>query len=437
MPLIIILLGIMALLVLILGFKVNAFLSLIIVALGVGLGMGMSPADSLKSIQSGVGSTLGSLALIMGLGAILGGLIAESGAAQVIARRLTDGFGIKNIAWAMVLTGFIVGIPMFYNVAFLMVLPIIFAMAKETKLPILYVGLPIIAALSVTHGFLPPHPAPTTIVEFYGANIQLTLLYGLVLCVPTVILAGVVFGKTMKKIDAKPNEKLFKTAVLTADQLPSFGISVFVALIPVLMMGLAALGHLFLPKGSSLNQVLQFIGDPVISLFIAVIVAVFALNKTAKSFGETMDGFPDYVKPIAMILLIIAGGGAFKQVLIDSGTSSYIVDMMSGLTLSPLVLAWTVAAVLRIALGSATVAGMTAAGIIQPLVATGKVSPELLVLATGAGSLTCSQVNDTGFWMFKEYFNLTVVQTLKSWTVMETIVSIVGLAGCLILDKII
>ncbi len=438
MPLIIIFLGIAALLVLILGFRVNAFLALIMVALGVGIGMGMSPVDSLKSIQDGVGSTLGSLALILGLGAILGGLLAESGAAQVISRSLADTFGLKNITWAMVLTGFIVGIPMFYSVAFMMVLPIIFAMAKETKLPILYVGLPIIASLSVTHGFLPPHPAPTTIVAFYGANMQLTLLYGLIVCIPTVILSGVVFGKTMKKIEVKPNEKLFKTVVLEPHQLPSFGISVLVALTPVLLMGIAGIGHLFLSGENYFNKALQFIGDPIISLFLAVILAVFTLGrKSGKSFGETMDGMPDYVKPIAMILLIIAGGGAFKQVLVDSGTSNYIVDLMKGVTLSPLILAWTVAAMLRIALGSATVAGMTAAGIIQPLVATGKVSPELLVLATGAGSLTCSQVNDTGFWMFKEYFNLSIVQTLKSWTVMETIVSLVGLAGCLLLDLVV
>ncbi len=438
MPLIIIVIGIAALLVLIIGFRVNAFLALVLVSLGVGIGMGMTPVEALAAMQKGVGSTLGTLALIMGLGAILGGLIAESGASQVIARRLTDAFGLKNITWAMVLTGFIVGIPMFYNVAFLMVLPIIFAMANETKQPILYIALPIIASLSVTHGFLPPHPAPTAIVEFYGANIQLTLLYGLILAVPTVIIAGVVFGKTMKKIPTKVNEKLFRSADLAPEHLPSFGISVLVALIPVLLMGLGGLGQLFLPKENTVNQLLQFLGDPVISLLMAVFAAVFTLGrKSGKSFQKTMDGVGEHVKPIAMILLILAGGGAFKQVLVDSGTSDYIVNLMKDTTISPLIMAWTLAAVLRIALGSATVSAMTAAGIMMPLVTTGTVNPELLVLATGAGSLTCSQVNDTGFWMFKEYFNLTIVQTLKSWTVMETIVSVVGLAGCLLLDLII
>ena len=435
MPLLIIFLGIAALFLLILGLRVNAFLALLLVSLGVGVGVGLTPAESLAAIQKGVGSTLGSLAIILGLGAMLGGVIAESGAAQVISRKLTSSFGIGKIAWAMMLTGFIVGIPMFYSVAFLMVLPIIFAMAKETKLPILYVGLPIIASLSVTHGFLPPHPAPTAIVDFYGANIQLTLLYGLLLAVPTVILSGVVFGRAMRKLDVKPNEKLFKTLDLPPTQLPSFTNSVLTALIPVILMAFAAIGMLFLPKESAFNKTLQFLGDPVTSLFIAVFVAVFTLGKrSGKSFGQLMEGLAEHVKPIAMILLVIAGGGAFKEVLVSSGTSEYIVNLMKGLTLSPLIMAWSVAAILRIALGSATVSAMTAAGIMQPLVATGSVSPELLVLATGAGSLTCSQVNDTGFWMFKEYFNLTISQTLKSWTVMETIISIVGLAGCLLLD---
>lgn len=435
MPLLIIFLGILALFLLILKWKVNAFLALLLVALCIGLSMGLSAIDCLGAMQKGVGGTLGSLAIIMGLGAMLGGLIAESGAANVISRRLTQAFGIKNIAWAMVLTGFIVGLPMFYNVAFLMVLPIIFAMAKETKLPILYVGLPIIASLSVTHGFLPPHPAPTTIVGFYGANMQLTLLYGIALGIPTVILAGVVFGKTMKHLDVKPNEKLFKLQDLPAEELPSFAKSVFTALIPVLMMALAAIGQLFLEKENPINKAVQFLGDPVSSLFIAVFVAIFTLGiKPGRNFGQVMESLPEHVKPIAMILLVLAGGGAFKEVLVSSGTSEYIVNLMKDVEISPLIMAWSVAAILRITLGSATVAAMTAAGIVQPLVTMGNVSPELLVLATGAGSLTCSQVNDTGFWLFKEYFNLSIVQTLKSWTVMETIVSIVGLIGCLLLD---
>ena len=369
---------------------------------------------------------------------MLGGLIAESGAAQVISRKLIGNFGLKQLPWAMVLTGFIVGVPMFYSVAFLVVIPIIFAVAIESKLPLLYVGLPIISALSVTHGFLPPHPAPTTIVEFYGADMQMTLLYGLVLAVPTVILAGVVFGKTFRNFSTEIPMQLFKKKEIAPDKLPSFGISVFTALIPVLLMALAAVAKLTLLPDAVLNKILQFTGDPIIALLIAVLVAVWSLgSKSGKSLRVIMDGMAESVKPVAIIMLVIAGGGAFKQVLVDSGTSDYIVSLMRNVDLSPLVMAWCVAAALRIALGSATVAALTAAGIVQPLVATGAVSPELLVLATGAGSLTCSQVNDTGFWLFKEYFNLSITDTLKSWTVMETIVSVVGLAGCLLMERLI
>lgn len=436
MPLFIIATGIAVLLVLILWFRINAFIALILVSLGVGMGVGMSPLESVEAIQKGVGSTLGSLALILGFGAMLGGLIAESGAAQVISRRLIDGFGVKYIPWAMVLTGFIVGVPMFYTVAFLVVIPIIFAVAEETKLPILYIGLPIIAALSVTHGFLPPHPAPTTIVEFYGADMQLTLLYGLVLAIPTVILAGVVFGKTFRHFSTEIPAQLFKKREILPEQLPSFGIAVFTALIPVLLMGLAAVSKLSLPEDHVINSVLQFTGDPIIALLIAVLAAIWTLGrKSGRSLREIMDSMAESVKPVAIIMLVIAGGGAFKQVLVDSGTSDYIVHLMQDVNLSPLVMAWCIAAALRIALGSATVAALTAAGIVQPLVATGAVNAELLVLATGAGSLTFSQVNDTGFWLFKEYFNLSIVDTLKSWTAMETIVSLVGLAGCLLLDN--
>ena len=438
MPLLVIVIGIAVLLTLILGFRINAFIALILVALGVGIGVGMTPLESVEAIQKGVGSTLGSLALILGFGAMLGGLIAESGAAQVISRRLIGGFGLKYLPWAMVLTGFIVGIPMFYSVAFLVVIPIIFAVSEEAKMPLLYVGIPIIAALSVTHGFLPPHPAPTTIVEFYGADMQLTLLYGLVLAVPTVILAGVVFGRTFKNFPTEIPRHLFKKREIAPDKLPSFGISVFTALIPVLLMGLAAISKLALPMEHFLNKILQFTGDPIIALLIAVLVAVWTLGKkSGKSLRVIMDSMAESVKPVAIIMLVIAGGGAFKQVLVDSGTSDYIVSLMQNVSLSPLVMAWCVAAALRIALGSATVAALTAAGIVQPLVATGAVSPELLVLATGAGSLTFSQVNDTGFWLFKEYFNLSITDTLKSWTAMETIVSVVGLAGVLLLDMVV
>jgi gluconate transporter len=450
MPLLIVLLGIAVLLLLIIYGKINTFLALILVAMGVGIGISlipdevakqlginadMTPLTVVKSIQFGVGDTLSTLALVLGFGAMFGAIIAESGAAQVITNRLIRAFGMKRIPWAMVLTGFIVGIPLFYNVGFLMVIPIIFAVTKVTGLPILYVGIPMVSALSVTHGFLPPHPSPVAIVQLYKADTNLTLLYGLPLAMITVIVAGPVFGSTLRKQLTTPNFDLYKIREIPSEQLPSFWVSVLTGLTPVLLMTLAAIVTLTLPADSPVYQVFAFIGDPIMALFLSLWIAIYILGtRLGRSMGDMMDSLTDAVKASAMILLIIAAGGAFKQVLIDSGISEYIVELMKSTQMSPIVLAWSTAAALRVALGSATVAGMTAAGITAPLVTTTGANPELLVLATGAGSLVLSHVNDPGFWLFKEYFNLSIAQTLRSWTVMETIVAVFGLVGCLLMD---
>jgi gluconate transporter len=435
MPIIIAVIGIAVLLFLIIRWKFNAFLALIIVSFGVGLAQGMVPTEVVSSIQKGVGSTLGYLALILGLGAMLGVLIAESGAAHGITNRLIKAFGQKNIQWAIILTGFIVGIPMFYSVGFVMLIPIIFTIAAATELPLLYVGIPMVASLSVTHGFLPPHPAPTAIAVIYQADITLTLLYGLFLAVPTIIIAGYFFGRTFRNFKTPPPQELFEIKEVPAEEQPSFGLSVFTALLPVLLMAAAAVSKLQLAETSSLYKILAFLGEPVVALLVAVLVGIYTLGlRQGRDMGEIMKSLAKSIASIAMILLIIGGGGAFKQILVDGGISDYIVKSLDGTQISPLVLAWLIAAALRISLGSATVAALTAAGIAAPLIGATEVNPELLVLATGAGSLTFSNVNDTGFWLFKEYFNLTIAQTFRSWTVMETIVSIVGLIGCLLLD---
>ncbi|MEO1518052.1 MAG: gluconate:H+ symporter [Bacteroidota bacterium] len=437
MPILIIIAGIAVLLILIIGLRLNSFIALLLVALGVGIAEGMPINTVIDSIQKGVGSTLGYLALVLGLGAMLGSLIAESGSAQRITNRLINSFGIKNIHWAVILTGFIVGVPMFYNVGFIMLIPIIFTIAASTQLPLLYVGIPMVASLSVTHGFLPPHPAPTAIAAIYEADISLTLLYGLILAVPTIIIAGPVFGSTLRNFKTRPPQELFPVKEIPPDQLPGFGISVFTALLPVLLMAVAAIGKLYLPEDHLTNKVLSFVGSPVMALLIAVLVAIYTLGlRLGKDMKSIMTTLTESVKSIAMIMLIIGAGGAFKQVLIDSEVGQYIADSLKDTNFSPLLLAWLIAAALRISLGSATVAALTAAGIAQPLIGATDVSPELLVLATGAGSLTFSNVNDTGFWMFKEYFNLTIWETFRSWTVMETIVSIVGLIGCLLLGML-
>ena len=451
MPILIFLLGIALLLLLIMRFRVNAFVALLLVSTGIGLGMGAPPTEVLASIQRGIGGTLGYLAPLLGLGAMLGALIADSGAAEVITLRLVRAFGEKRLQWALVLTGFIVGIPMFYNVAFLMLIPLIFALARQTKLPLLYVGIPMITSLSVTHGFLPPHPAPTAIALEYNADLTLVVLYGLLLAVPTVILAGVVFGKTLRHLDTPIPVGIFPEGVRETPRRPGFGMALFVALVPVGLMAASAVAELAfkplpLAEGTDgplvlhpLYQFFRFVGDPMMALLISVLVGTWLLGtRLGKPLRAIMSDLTVSVQAIAMILLVIAGGGALKQVLIDSGISEFVVDALRGAHIPPLVLAWLVAASLRVAIGSATVSALTAAGIVVPMLAdTPDVSPELLVLATGAGSLTLSQVNDTGFWMFKEYFGLTIPQTLRTWTVMETIVSVVGLVGCLLLDLVV
>jgi gluconate transporter len=439
MPLIIILCGIVALLLLIIRFKLNAFIALIMVAIGVGLAVGMPFDTVMASVRKGVGGTLGYLALVIGFGAMLGGLIAESGAAHQITDRLINLFGEKYIQWALMLTGFIVGIPIFYTVGFVMLVPLVFAVGKTTRLPLLYLAIPMVAALSVTHGFLPPHPAPTTLAaDFYHADINKTLLYGLILAIPTVIIAGPIFGKTLKNIKTDVPENLFQQKEIPLAERPSFGISMLTALSPVILMAAAAIVKMTMPEESPVYQFFSFVGEPVMALLLSLLFGILALGVfRGQKMSDVSATLTTAVKGVAMIMLIIGGGGAFKQVLIDSGTGDYLREMMSGTDISPIVLAWSIAAVLRISLGSATVAAMTAAGIVAPIVAGADVSPELLVLATGAGSLTFSQVNDTGFWLFKEYFNLSIADTFRSWTAMETLVSFIGLSGCLLLSYVV
>ncbi len=438
MPFFIVLTGIIVLLLLIIRFKVHAFIALVLVALGIGIAQGLSPAETAASIQKGVGSTLGYLALILGFGAIFGAVLVDSGAAQSISDRLIARFGRRYISWAMVLTGFIIGIPLFYTVGFVMLIPLVFTVARQLGLPLVYVGIPMVSALSVTHGFLPPHPAPTTISLIYEADMGLTLLYGLLIALPAIVIAGPLFARTLRKLYSEPPAGLIPERTQREGGLPSFGLSLLIALTPVLLMGLASVVKLWVAEETGLYELANFLGDPVIALLAALLLALWLLGIGRGATLEELQRLSqESVKGIAMILLVIGGGGALKQVLIDSGISDHIVHYFSDKNMPPIVLAWLIAAALRIALGSATVAAITAAGIVAPLIQSTDVSPELLVLATGAGSLTCSQVNDTGFWLFKEYFNLSIKQTFLTWTVMETIISVCGLLGCLGLDNLV
>lgn len=418
--------------------KLSPFLSLLIVAILAGLFLGMKPHELLLSIEKGVGSTLGGLALIICLGAFLGKILEVTGAAEQITSTLIRTFGIRNIQWAVLMTGFLMGIPLYYNAGFVILVPLVVALTRKTGLPLLYIVIPMAASLSTTHCFLPPHPGPVVLVKAFNANMGEVLLYGILLAIPAVIVAGPLLGRVLKNIVPQTPDLSLTAGAGEQKTLPSVTASVLFAFMPVFLIALAVAGGHFLPEGSILHTLLQFTGDSVIALLITVLLAMYFLGRyTGISIAQMMKLLAESIAGIAMILLIITSGGVFKQVLIDSGTGSYIATFSSKWSMPPLLFAWVITALLRVMIGSATVAGITAAGVVAPLIAAGNASPELMVLAVGAGSVFGSHINDSGFWMFKEYFNLSLAQTLRSWTVMETVISIIGLAGVLILDAII
>jgi Gnt-I system high-affinity gluconate transporter len=415
--------------------KVSPFLSLLIVAIISGLLLGMQPAALLLSIEKGVGSTLGGLALIICLGAILGKILEISGAAEQISSTLIKSLGEKNIQWSILITGFLIGIPLYYNAGFIILVPLVFSIAKRTGLPLLYIVMPMAASLSTTHCFLPPHPGPVVLVNAFHANMGLTLMYGLMIAVPTVIIAGPVLGRLLKEVKTEVPELFGNSKIVNEKNLPPVFASFFIALLPVLLISISVIANMIFSKENSIRIFLSFIGDSTIALLFAVLAAVYFFGlKRKKSMQEIMLWSNEAIAGISVIVLIITSGGVFKQVLIDSGTGSYIASFSNKLQMSPLLFAWVITALLRVTLGSATVAGLTAAGIVAPLVIIGNVSPELMVLAVGAGSVFGSHINDSGFWMYKEFFKLTLKQTFLSWTVMETLISILGLIGVSIIQ---
>ena len=433
MAFIIIFACIAALILLISWGKINPFLAFLVISIVAGLLLGIPFTKIVGSVQKGMGDTLGSLVIIIVLGAMLGKLVADSGAAQKIAEVMMNAFGVKYIQWALVVTGFIIGIPLFYGVGFVLMVPLIFSVVYQYKLPAVYIGLPMLAALSVTFGFLPPHPAPTALVIQFKANIGLTLLYGLILSVPAIIIAGPLFAKTLKNIHSVPLET-FTATTLPSDQLPSAFDSFLTSLLPVVLLMVFTILPYMVTLPPLASQVVAFFAEPAIVMMIALIVSTYRIGlRQGKTIKQVMSIYSESIKDIAGILLIIGSAGALKQVLIDSGVSDQIALALNGINIHPLVLAWMMAAVIRICVGSATVAGLTTAGIMAPIVMQSGVNPNLMVLAIGAGSLACSHVNDSGFWLFKEYFNLSIKDTVRTWTLMETIIAVVGLAGVMLL----
>jgi Gnt-I system high-affinity gluconate transporter len=425
--------GILLLVALISYFRIHTFLAFLIVSIGIGLVLGMKPEVLMKSVQNGIGSTLGSIVGIIALGAMLGKLVATSGAAQQISYTLIELVGIKHIRWAFMITGFIVGLPLFYSVGFMLIVPLAITVAHRYNLSAVYVSLPLLASLTVTQGYLPPHPAPLFLVKQLNADMGLTLFYGIIIAIPAILISGALYGSTVKNYTTQPNLS-FVAPQLPPEQLPSTPLSIFTVLLPILLIGISTITTPYLLDGSLLKNFLLFIGDATVSLLIAVLFASFSLGIfRGKSHKEISAYFAEAVKDVASLFLIFGGAGALKQILTDGGVSQTIAEIMQYSNMNPYILGWGIAAIIRVCVGSSTVSGITTAGFIAPMMATVSVNANLMVLSIGAGSMMFSHVNDTGFWLFREYFQLSMKDTIKTWSVMDTLVSITGLLGVLVL----
>jgi Gnt-I system high-affinity gluconate transporter len=417
--------------------RLNVFLTFLVISLMAALLLGMPLNHIVQSVNKGLGDMLGSLVIIIVLGSMLGKLVGMSGAAQKIAKSMRNVFGEKYITWAMCATGFIVGIPLYYNVGFFLLIPIIFSVANRYKLPLVYVGIPMLASLSVMHGFLPPHPSPMALTTQFHADITKVFIYGFAVAIPTIIIAGPLFARLLRNMSS---QSIIAMSVqeMPEDKLPGLANSILSSLLPVIIIGLSTLVIRFAGDNAQLKNIAAFLGDPSIAMIETIAIATYTLGiRMGMKLNEVMAVYADAVKEVAMILLIIGSAGILKQIFLDSGASGQIAATLQGLNLPPLLLGWIIAAVLRLCLGSATVAGLTAAGIIYPLMQHVPVDANLMVLSIGAGSLFCSHVNDTSFWVTKEYFGLSMKNTFLSWSLMETLVSVFGLAGVLLLNIIV
>jgi gluconate:H+ symporter, GntP family len=438
------LLAVLTLILLIARFKVHPFVALVTVSLAMGAAAGMSPGALVKAFQDGVGATLGSIAVVVGLGTMLGKMMAESGGAARIATTLIALFGERRVHWAIMFVAFIVGIPVFFQVGFVLLIPLVFTIARRTGTSLIKVGLPLVAGLSVVHGMVPPHPAAMLAVTALGADLGRTIFYAILVGLPTAALAGPIFAAWIAPRIALPATnpmaaQLEGAVSAAADaSLPSFRLSLFTVLVPVMLMLAASAADVALAPGSAVRTMFDFLGHPIVALLLSLLFSFWALGIVRGMSGARILSLAnDCLAPTAAILLVIGAGGGFNRVLIESGVGKAIADVAIRTQVSPLLLAWVVATLVRVATGSATVAMTTASGIVAPIAATGHTSPELLVLATGAGSLMLSHVNDSGFWLIKEYFNMTVQQTLATWTALETIIGVTGLLLTLALSALI
>lgn len=427
--------SVVLLLLLIAHFRINAFWALLVVSFLAGVGAGMSPGQVLAAMLKGVGDTMGALVLILVFGAVLGRIVEESGAARSVSDALIHLLGEKRIQLSVLITGFLVGLPMVYNASFLVLIPLVYTLSSTRRLSLLYVGIPLSSALSAAHGLLVPHPAPVAIASLLHADPNLTLLYGLILAVPAALLAGPVLERFSRGVPASPPPSLFDPGKASPPSLPPLPLSLATLLAPVALMLLGAMARLMPGRNDSWIRIALFLSDPAVALFLGVVAAFALLGLLrGRSVESLMQSASSAAASVSMVALIIAAGGAFKQVLTDAGAASSLQSVTQHFGLPPIWLCWCTSALLRLALGSATVAAITSAGIVAPVISGSAVPPELLVLAIASGSLMFSHFNDIGFWMFKEYYNVSIKDTFRVWTVMESIVALVGLGGVLALS---
>ena len=450
--------GIALIVVLITIVKLHPFLALIFGALTVGMAAGENISDVLASFSSGFGSTAASVGILIALGAMFAKLLADSGGADEIVDTIVGHASPRMLPWAMALVGAIIGLPMFFEIGLVLLMPVIYLVARRSQLSLITVGIPALAGLSAMHGFVPPHPGPVAAISLLNADLGVTLALGVLVAIPTIVVAGPLFGKLAGRWvvlevpdrfdatdptdgEANGDGTAGAAGTVTATKTrPTFGLTMFSVLLPVaLMMGKALVDILVDDKSHLLRQTFDILGQPLMALLIAVVVGMFTLGGGAKmSRDQIAKTIESSLPPVAGIILIVAAGGGFKQVLVDTGIGTLLAEWAKGANLSVVLLAWVLAVLIRLATGSATVATITASSLMLGLVegmSTGEVS--LVVLAVGAGSLFFSHVNDAGFWLVKEYFGMTVGQTIKSWSLMETVLSVSGLVFVLLLGLVI
>ena len=427
------LLAVIGLIVLVAVLKLNPFIALFLASLALALAAGMPFVAGIHSFELGLGATLGHIAIIVALGTMLGKMLAESGGADQIAHTIIDLFGEKRIAWAMMAIGLVVGLPCFFEVGFVLLIPIAYTVARRTRKSLVLVALPMVAGLSVDQGLVPPHPAAMMAVATFKANVGLTIFYALLIGIPTAVLAGPVFARFIAPRIVLPAENPMADQFVdhgAERSLPAFGLTLFTVLLPVFLMLIGScVGAVDSQQGGAFRRVLALLGNDDMALLLGALVSFYTLGKMRGFTRATILRFSqESLAPTALITLLVGAGGGFGRVLQDSGVSHAIVGIALQAHVPLLLLGWLLAALMRLATGSATVAMITAAGMVAPIaLQTGYPHPELLAVATGAGSLIFSHVNDGGFWLIKEYVNMSVPQTMKSWSICETIISLVAL----------